>query len=226
MKVNLSNLSYSIPSLIIAMPDLLSAEMIAERNSICNFQIKAIINDGFEVINKIQSLKPDFLFIDSELNNFNCSELTKKIKSLNLCTKVVIYTNKGLYDCFNEFLDSSNQTIKGFVHKGIGLKELDLCFKEVFSGKKYMSSNINSYLNQLHNASLSNTISNQKLLLLANREKSVWNLMSQGKTEKEIGELLFIGLATVKTYKKRIREKLDLSGKGKLTYLALCNNMI
>ena len=66
-----------------------------------------------------------------------------------------------------------------------------------------------------------NVVNWDKLALLAKREKDVWNLMTQGKTEREISNLLFIGTATVKTYKKRIKEKIDFIGKGKLTYLAL-----
>jgi DNA-binding NarL/FixJ family response regulator len=211
------------PSLIIAMSDLLSAEMIAERDSICNFQTKAIIDDGNDVISKLQKLMPDFLFVDSELPNFNGFEFAKKIKSLNLTTRIVIYASKSIPIYLNEFLDGSNQIIRGFIHKGCGIDELDKCFREVFSGKKYMSTNINVYLNKMEQEISKHIVSHEKLLSLAHREKDVWDLMTQGKTEREIGEALFIGIATVKTYKKRIKDKLDFVGKGKLTYLALTN---
>lgn len=225
MKTTLPNLSerdYTrIPTLVVAMPDKAFAEMISEWQFNCSFRTLAILEDCSSIVNRIKSLKPDFLFIDSEIPNFNGFELAEKFQSLNLNTKIIMYASKRISDCLSKFLDSSNQTIRGFIHKGCGIQEIEHCMVEVFSGRKYISSCVSNYLNDMESEKSIFTIDSSKLASLSKREKDVWDLLTEGKTESEIGEKLFIGLATVKTYKKGIKDTLGILGKGKLTHIAL-----
>ena len=210
-----------IPTLIVAMPDKAFAEMISEWQFNCNFRTLAILEDCNSILNRIKSLKPDFLFIDSEMPNFNGFELAERLKSLNLATKIIMYASKKISDCLSKFLERSNQTIRGFIHKGCGIEEIENFLVEVFSGRKYVSSCVSNCLNEVENKKNDFIIDAKKMAKLSVREKEVWNLLTEGKTESEIGEKLFIGLATVKTYKKGIKDTLGILGKGKLTYIAL-----
>jgi DNA-binding NarL/FixJ family response regulator len=124
-----------------------------------------------------------------------------------------------------KFLDGSNHRIRGFIHKGCGVEELERCLIEVFAGRKYLSNCIGEYLNETDSKVSQNDIDVELYSQLGNREREVWQFLTKGKTEREIGLEMSISIATVKTYKKRIKEKLDLTGKGKLTYIALNNNI-
>jgi DNA-binding NarL/FixJ family response regulator len=226
MKHNLTKMSDEVtlrmPTLVIALPDLLYSEMISEWNFNCEFRTLAVFEDGENIVSKILKLKPDFLLIDSELPYFKGFDLAEKLSSLNLNIKIIIYASKRTPQYLQKYLENTTRIIYGFIHKGCGVDELEKCFSEVFAGKKYLSSCICNYLKDTDSLDImSNVVNWEKLALLAKREKDVWQLMTQGKTEREIGNLLFIGVATVKTYKKRIKEKFDFRGKGKLTYLAL-----
>ena len=227
MKTNLLNsLQGSIahvPTLVIAMPDLLLAEMISEWQFNCNFRNLAVIEDGKDILRKLQNLKPDFLLIDSELPLFKGFDLAEKLKSLSITTKIIIYASKLIPDYLQKYLSGTNQFIQGFIHKGCGIIELECCLNEVFSGKKYLSNSLSKYMNETVQHSVENMMIFEKISSLAHRERDVWDLMTKGRTEKQIGESLCIGIATVKTYKKCIKEKLDFVGRGKLTYLALSN---
>jgi DNA-binding NarL/FixJ family response regulator len=225
MKTTLPNLSerdYTrIPTLVVAMPDKAFAEMISEWQFNCHFRTLAILEDCSSIVNRIQNLKPDFLFIDSEMPNFNGFELAERIKSLNLATKIIMYASKRISDCLSKFLDSSNQTIRGFIHKGCGIEEIERCMIDVFSGRKYLSPSVSNYMEEVENEKSNFIIDAKKLALLSKRKREVWNLLTEGKTESEIGDKLFIGIATVKTYKKEIKDTLGILGKGKLTHIAL-----
>lgn len=227
MKQILPNLSdrgdSRLPTLVIAMPDLLFAEMISECNFSCLFRTLVVLEDGLNCVKRIQDLKPDFLLIDSEMPLMNGFDLAEKFKSLNLTTKIIMYASKRVPEYLHKYLDSSNRVIQGFIHKGCGIGELERCFIEVFAGKKYLSNCISDYMNCSEQQSSHRVVKLDKLALLTERERDVWNTMSTGKTERQIGECLCIGIATVKTYKKRIKEKLGIVGKQKLTYLALNN---
>ena len=214
--------NFRMPTLVIALPDLLYSEMISEWNFECQFRTLAVFEDGINIIPKLLKLEPDFLLIDSELPHLNGFDLAEKLNSLNLNIKIIMYASKRTPQYLQKYLENTTRIIYGFIHKGCGVNELEQCFSEVFAGKKYLSNCICNYLKDTDNLDvIRNVVNWDKLALLAKREKDVWNLMTQGKTEREISNLLFIGTATVKTYKKRIKEKIDFIGKGKLTYLAL-----
>ena len=61
---------------------------------------------------------------------------------------------------------------------------------------------------------------------LTDREIEVLSLIVQGKTNKEIGETLFIGLTTVITHRKNIQEKLGLKSVPSLTIYAVMHGYV
>ena len=219
---NLHEGGYSrIPTLVVAMPDLLLAEMISEWQFNCNFRNLAVIENGKDILRKMQNLKPDYLLIDSELPFFKGFDLAEKLKSLNLTTKIIVYASKLMPDYLPKFLDSSNNAIRGFIHKGCGVAELENCLREVFSGKKYMSSCISEYLNEIEEVPQEEK--NIKVMMdkLSNKEREIFVLIAKGVSESEIANKLYVGVNTIRTHKYRISEKLKLKDTNqKLTYYA------
>jgi DNA-binding NarL/FixJ family response regulator len=222
---NLANRDYTrIPTLVVAMPDMMYAEMVSEWQFNCNFKTLFVTDTGTEIINSIKRHNPEYLFIDSELPQMNGFDLAEKFKSLNLNTKIIMYVSKKKPDYLPKFMDSTNRVIRGFIHKGCGIQELERCFIEVFAGRKYLSNSIGDYLNEIDSQIAKNKVPDNFMDFLAKREKEVWQHLTQGKTEREMADKMNIGISTIKTYKKRIKERLDLVGKGKLTYIALKND--
>lgn len=60
---------------------------------------------------------------------------------------------------------------------------------------------------------------------LSRRETEILQLLATGKTNKVIGEELFISKYTVDTHVKNIKEKLDLNKKGELIRFVLANRL-
>jgi DNA-binding NarL/FixJ family response regulator len=56
---------------------------------------------------------------------------------------------------------------------------------------------------------------------LADRELEVFQLIGSGRTTREIAEDLALGLATVETYRNRIKEKLGLRNAVELQHQAV-----
>lgn len=61
---------------------------------------------------------------------------------------------------------------------------------------------------------------------LSDREIEVLSLIAQGKTNKEIADLLCIGLTTVITHRKNIQEKLGLKSVSSLTIYAVTHGYV
>ena len=209
------------PSLVVAVPDRMFAEMISEWQFNCNFRSLAIIDNGSQIISSLRNLNPDFLFIDSELPHFNGFELAEKLKNLNFSTKIIMYASKRIPDYLSKFMDGSNQTIRGFIHTGCGVEELERCMIDVFAGKKYMSGCVSEYLNKMEELPMEEKQIKIELEKLSKKEKDVLVLIAKGKTETEIADKLSVSINTIRTYKYRITEKLNLINKNqKLSYWA------
>ena len=65
-----------------------------------------------------------------------------------------------------------------------------------------------------------------KLRTLSAREREVLQLMSEGKTGKQISELLYITVRTVSSHLDRIRDKTGCRRRADLTRLALSAGLV
>ena len=82
------------------------------------------------------------------------------------------------------------------------------------------------HLGHPHGEHLPKMKENTKETPLTDREIEVLSLIVQGKTNKEIGEQLFIGLTTVITHRKNIQEKLGLKSVPSLTIYAVMHGYV
>lgn len=69
-------------------------------------------------------------------------------------------------------------------------------------------------------------ISENPLVKLSGREREVLQLLVQGKSNNEIGDLLNIAVASVYTYNRRIKDKLDLHDTPSLIKFALDHKLV
>ncbi len=61
---------------------------------------------------------------------------------------------------------------------------------------------------------------------LSDREREIFQLIAEGKANKEIAALLFISLSTVETHRARIMEKLDLHSAAEIVLYAVRRGVI
>jgi DNA-binding NarL/FixJ family response regulator len=61
---------------------------------------------------------------------------------------------------------------------------------------------------------------------LSDREREIFQLIAEGKANKEIAALLFISLSTVETHRARIMEKLDLHSAAEIVLHAVRRGVI
>jgi DNA-binding CsgD family transcriptional regulator len=57
---------------------------------------------------------------------------------------------------------------------------------------------------------------------LTNRERECLSLMACGYTKRQVGEILFIGMETVKQYTKRVNQKLGAKNVNQAAMIAAC----
>ncbi|PCJ00669.1 MAG: hypothetical protein COB15_02535 [Flavobacteriales bacterium] len=129
-------------------------------------------------------------------------EKDKKIKDYTLYGVLIIFILL-IFAGFGWFRNYKNKRI---VEENAIRYQLDLYIKEIELLKSSKGpKNIHETIKQNLNTILDDPLSE--------RELEVFNELSKGKTNKEMGETLFVSVNTVKTHLKSIYEKLDVKNR-------------
>lgn len=219
MNNNLLLTPQTIPTIVIALSDKLKGELIATFESKKLFKVISILTDGEKIFEILDSQKPDYMLIDSDLPNGGGFGFLKRLDRIKPSTKVIIYSSSSNPDYLKVSLSSSAH---GFIQQGCGIAEFISCLKTIFKGERMIFSHMNNFNNA--NFSIPQPYYNQPIYDLSNltkREMDIWELLEDGKSEKEIAENLFIDKGTVRKHKNNISGKLEIKGKKKLTTVAM-----
>jgi FixJ family two-component response regulator len=147
--------------------------------------------------------RPACLILDLKMTGMSGLELQNRLLSLNVPVQIIFLTAFADVQVMREaFLGNAVD----FLEKPFVLEQL-----------------LESINRSLHNLSATTEITekNQKLSLLTPREKEVFDVLAQGKSHREIGELLKISPRTVEVHKGRVLEKLGIKTLADILRIAI-----
>lgn len=196
------------PTILIAFAEYLSAEFISTLSQELNFVVVSIITEGTTLLEMIESQRPDYLLLDTSLNKVPTIGILKRFERLKIETKIIFYSTSP-DPIFLEFLNLSRSC--GLIKKGCSINELKMCLKSILEGKKviYTVSDFEKPNGKTQKKS------NFDYTKLTERELEIYEMLTIGKTEKEMSLELKISPNTIKVHKGNIYRKLDLKGKTK-----------
>lgn len=168
-------------------------------------------NNGEDLLAIVRLKRPNVVITDIRMPKMDGITATKHIKKEFPEIKVLAFTMFDQIDAVEQMLDAG---ASGYLLKNSSLNEVLEALKTVKKGDMYYDANIDT------NALQSDVKSSRKGLL-TKRQIQILELIAQGKTSREIGELLFIGVHTVDTHRKNMVRILGLKGKGELMRYAL-----
>jgi DNA-binding NarL/FixJ family response regulator len=179
--------------------------------------------NGHQAIKKAKSLKPDIVIMDISMPDLNGIDATLQIKKLDPHIKIIIFS---MYSNREYVIDLFKAGISSYVLKKDPMSDLVSAIKAVERGGTYFttisSEILLNYVKELDESN-NNTNGFESLSL---REREVFQLLSEGKSIKEIAETLGISRKTVETHKYNIMEKLHTKNIIDLTKLAIKKGII
>lgn len=182
------------------------------------FHVVGEAQDGAEALNKAKDLKPDLILMDIYMPGGNGLEATRRIKEAFPPVKVVILTvseeDKNLFEAIK-------CGAHGYLLKKIEPKDLFEMLRGIFRGEAPISrATATKILNELARQVQRDpeAVAEEKL---SPREQEVLQLITEGLTNKEIGNRLGITENTVKNHLKNILAKLHLENRVQAATFAL-----
>lgn len=178
--------------------------------------------NGVEALKLIETLNPNIVLLDINMPEMNGIECLKEIKRLYPTTKVIILSmhHEEIY-----VLKAVKNNVDGYLMKNCEIEELISAIELVGKGEKYISKKIS--LETLKKATNPTYVSNfNENFNLSTREIEIIKALSEGLTNKEISEKLFISDRTVNTHRTNIMFKMQVKNSVELVVKALEQKII
>lgn len=176
--------------------------------------------NGKEAVENTLALMPDVLLLDVNMPDMTGLEVLKEIKREKSSIKILMITAAGDRETLFSALEAGAD---GYILKDSESIDLVQAIEEVCGGETYIDKRLVSYL--VNKVKRQSDASSNKLLELTSRELSVLKLISEGYTNRETSEKLFISEKTVKNYATNIFKKLEVKDRVQATLYALRNHI-
>ena len=143
-------------------------------------------NDGEELLKIVRLKQPHVVLTDIRMPKIDGIAATKIIKKEFPHIKVIAFTMFEQTDAIEQMLDAG---ASGYILKNSSLQEVLNAINIVYIGETYFGKNVN--VNAINKDS-----KEKKKGVLTKRQIEILALVAQGKTSREIGSELFIGIQT------------------------------
>jgi DNA-binding NarL/FixJ family response regulator len=174
-------------------------------------------DDAQEGIRLIRDTSPNLAIVDITLKGSSGLELVKTIKELSIDIPVLVLSmhDESLYA-----ERALRAGASGYITKHQAAEEVLSAIRRVLAGEIYLSEKMTaSFLKSLSAVGAKRIA--RPLDRLADRELQVLEFIGRGYTTRAIAEALKLGVATVDTYRARIKQKMDFQTAAELQHFAI-----
>jgi DNA-binding NarL/FixJ family response regulator len=180
-------------------------------------------DDGRQAVALAISLKPDLLVMDIGMPNLNGIEAAHQITQANPATAIVILS---MHSDESYVLRALKAGAKGYLLKDSAESDLIRAMHAVAGGKSFFSPAVSKVLLDDYVRKLQRSGAEDAYDLLTPREREILQLIAEGKSNKDVANLLNLSVYTVETHRSNIMEKLNLRGIPELILYAVRKGII
>jgi two-component system response regulator NreC len=188
-----------------------------------DWDVVAEAGDGREAVRQALALQPDVAILDIGMPLMNGIESTRQIVRRRPDTHVLILSMHA-----NEayIIQALKAGAKGYLLKDSADTELIRGVEVVASGKSFFSPAVakvmlDDYVRHLAEKGIADRFDS-----LSEREREIFQLVAEGRSTKEIAELLSVSPATIETHRAHVLQKLDVHNTAELVLYAVRRGVI
>ncbi len=184
-----------------------------------DFEVIGEAADGLEAVQMVDRLRPDVLVLDLMMPGLTGLEVTRQVSRLTHVIILSMHANEAYV------IEALRKGAMGYVMKDSTSADLVKAIRDVLSGKRYLSQPLSeSMVDALLKRSKTSELDPYETL--TTREREVFQLVAQGKSNLEISELLTLSPRTVEIHRANMMHKLNLESQADLIRLAIKRGVI
>ena len=185
--------------------------------------VVAEAKDGREAVAAVESLKPEVLVIDIGMQNLNGIEAARQLTESESGVAIVILS---MHSDEGYVLRALKAGAKAYLLKDSAEADLIRAIHAVADGKSFFSPAVSKVLLDDYMRKLQRSGAEDAYDLLTPREREILQLVVEGKSNKEVANMLNLSVYTVETHRSNIMEKLNLKGVPELILYAVRKGII
>jgi DNA-binding NarL/FixJ family response regulator len=189
-------------------------------NEQSDLKVIATIGERDDTVSKILKFNPDVVLIDLGLRTQNSLEVVETVKKKSSDIKIIVM---DLLPVENDILDFVRAGASGFILKNAMVNEFLKTIRSVAAGEKVLPQNMtDSLFSQIIERAVNGSehVDLKYAVRMTKREKQVIELIADGMTNKEIGQILHLSHYTVKSHVHNILEKMALHTRVQIAKFA------
>lgn len=173
--------------------------------------------NAMQILSHVEEYGPSVILMDIDMPGINGIEAVKMVKSKFPEVEILMLT---VFEDNENVFKSISAGATGYLLKNSSVEKIVMSIKDVTTGGAPMSASIARKII----LSFPETKNNE--FQLSEREEKILSLLVKGKSYKMIGEELFISIDTVRTYIKRIYQKLQVHSAPEAVAIAIQQKLI
>src|SRR5260370_2129251 len=188
-----------------------------------DFKVVAEAGDGREAVELVSRHHPEATVLDTGMPQLNGIEATQQIVSREPRTQVVILS---MHSDEGYVLRALKAGARAYILKNSADADLIRAVRSVSEGKSFFSPVISKmlledYIRQIRDKEVEDSYD-----LLTPREREILQLLAEGKTNKDVANILRLSPYTVETHRGNILQKLNLHSAAEWILYALTKGVI
>jgi two-component system, NarL family, response regulator NreC len=195
--------------------------LVLERHS--DFHVVGEASDGREGVAEATRLHPDVVVMDLAMPNLNGMEAARQIMASSPAIAIVVLS---MHSDEEYVLRALKSGARAYVLKESAEADLIAAVRAVTSGKSFFSPKVSRMLVEDYVRQLQDREIEDSYELLTGREREILQLVAEGKSNKDIANLLNLSVYTVETHRANIMEKLSLHSVPELILYAVRKGVI
>jgi two-component system, NarL family, response regulator NreC len=168
-------------------------------------------SNGLEVLKKVEELKPNVILLDISMPKLNGMEAARRIRKEHPETKILILT---MHEEEEYALKMVRLGVSGYLLKDSTALEVMEAIRSVYNGKAFFSPQIAKVIAESYREAVAGK--EDPYERLNDREREILQLITEGHTNKQIAEILFISPKTVDNHRTNLMRKLDIHSTADL----------
>ncbi|MEA5448726.1 response regulator transcription factor [Leptolyngbya sp. CCNP1308] len=207
--------------------------VVADNHTLVRAGFRSLVEelDGIEVIGEaengrdalhlIETLKPQIVLMDIAMPEMNGLEATARIAREFPQVKVLILSMHANEEYVYQALRSG---ASGYLLKDSGTEELELALRAIARGETYLCPAVSKYVVSDYVRRLSQD--QNPLDQITPRQREILQLIAEGKSTKDIADILYISTKTVETHRTQLMDRLDIHDIAGLVRYAIRTGLV
>jgi DNA-binding NarL/FixJ family response regulator len=185
-----------------------------------HYEVVGAVFDGHALLEAVLRLHPDVVVLDIAMPLLNGLDAGRQLKQKMPEVKLVILTMNQDPDLATKAMEAG---ASAYLLKSSAGSELFHAIAEALKGRSYVTKQI---ARGMQESFMRDPRPRERAKVLSSRQREVIQLLAEGKSMKEAGDVLSLKPRTVAFHKYRVMEEMGFKSTAELVQFAVKNNMV